>query len=87
MDFWRKPSYFSLTDDALCLLRANNLCPSNRTYRITLHLLFQAIIIITFDCAIMCFVSCMFTFLAGKVRDYILLFPLETSNRSKIKEL
>ncbi|KAF1740161.1 hypothetical protein MXB_1596, partial [Myxobolus squamalis] len=47
-----------LTDDMLCLLRANNVCLSNRTYRIAPHLLYQALVIMTFDHAMWCFVPC-----------------------------
>ncbi|KAF1740527.1 hypothetical protein MXB_3588, partial [Myxobolus squamalis] len=47
-----------LADDVLCLLRANNPCLVDGTYRIALHLFYQALFIMAFDRAMSCFVSC-----------------------------
>ncbi|KAF1743476.1 hypothetical protein MXB_4776 [Myxobolus squamalis] len=52
-----------LPDDALCLLQANNLCLIDRTYQITPHPFYQALVIMNFDRVTSCFVPCILALL------------------------
>ncbi|KAF1741496.1 hypothetical protein MXB_4643, partial [Myxobolus squamalis] len=62
-------------DNALCLLQENNLCLIDGTYRIALHPFYQALVIMTFDRAMSCFVPFVFALVSRKgIRLYLRLF-------------
>ncbi|KAF1742716.1 hypothetical protein MXB_5339 [Myxobolus squamalis] len=65
----------TLADDTLCLLRANNPFPIDRTNLIALHPFYQALIIMIVDRATMFFVHCKLPLLSGKDKKlYLRLF-------------
>ncbi|KAF1741815.1 hypothetical protein MXB_3633 [Myxobolus squamalis] len=96
---WIFGGAIDLTDDALCLRKKNNMCQIDETYRIALHPFYQALVILTFDHAMSCFVPCIrylhlfheiivtldWVWEPEAIPGFWLLFPLETSNRSKNK--